>query len=625
MGLSSMSLPDAGSQNPAYLVTAEDLRPNPGQWQVYESKGHCVALAGPGSGKTKTLTIKLARVLAEDVRPPRGIACITYSNECVRELRRRLDKLGVSQSTNLFIGTIHSFCLVNVLKPYGKMAGLILPEPLAVASPGDQRRFFENAREAVFGYSGGASRTDMDWYRRSVPDRDSPEWRLINEPISHLVEAYEQELRSSGFIDFDDMVLLGLKLIERHEWVRKLLKARFPILVVDEYQDLGLPLHRIVLELCFKAGIRLLAVGDPDQSIYGFTGAKPELLRKLAERADVEDISLRLNYRCGTTIVRASEMVLGLELGQFDTPKDALEGTIDFHLFPNGIGEQAEKICKEIIPEVLSRRDGRALGDITVLYLDKNDGDVIADAAKGAGFDIIRIDANAPYLKTPLTRWLEDCAAWCAGGWQRGEPRLSSLIQTWMGFNGRVESSDSQAIELKRRLVRYLWAHHDAKSSLETWLYALDSDCLRHTFHKGCELQDEFEALDQLLCACAPGGQIENWTVATFAGQGGSPSHLNLITLHSAKGREFEVVIMMGMDQGRIPWTNDGASKKAEKRRLFYVGVTRAKYEVHMTYSGWYRDTYDNIREYGPSEFLQELVSRLREQPESVDGIFDFL
>jgi DNA helicase-2/ATP-dependent DNA helicase PcrA len=619
-----MSPPGAGSLKPAYLVAAEDLRSNPGQWRVYESQGNCVVLAGPGSGKTKTLTIKLARMLAEDVRPPRGIACITFNNECVRELKRRLDKLGVSQCRNLFVGTIHSFCLVNILKPYGKMAGLDLPEPLVVAGPNEQEKFFDNARETVFGHVGGVSRSEMDSYRRTYLDREAPEWRVDEDPVFNVVEAYEQELHSSGFIDFDDMMLLGLQLIERHEWVRKLLKARFPIIVVDEYQDLGLPLHRIVLALCFEAGIRLLAVGDPDQSIYGFTGAQPKLLRELAEMEGVKAVPLRMNYRCGTTIVRASEMVLGLDYGQFDTPDDAPVGTIDFHEFPGGIEEQAQKICAEIIPNALARGNERSLGDIAILYLDKNDGDVIADAAEDAKFEFIRIDRNAPYRKTPLTRWLEDCAAWCVGGWRQGEPRLSSLIQTWMRFNDQFECSDSRAIELKRQLVRFLWTHRDTDSSLEAWLYALNSECLRDTFYRGCELQDEYEALDQLLCACAPCGKIENFKVATFAGQGGAPTHLNLITLHSAKSREFEVVIMMGMDQGRIPRTNDIPTKRVEKRRLFYVGVTRAKHEVHMTYSGWYCDLNDNYWELGPSEFLLELLNRLHEQQELVGDVYDF-
>jgi len=607
-----MSPLDVHDLKPAYLSAAEDLRRNPGQWRVYDSRGNCAILAGPGSGKTKTITVKVARVLVEDVRPPRGVACITYNTECARELKRRLDRLGVTENRSIFIGTVHSFCLKNIILPYSKIAGLNLPEPLAVATPSEQARLFERAFYKVIdnGESPGGWRIRSDRYRRTYLDRNAAEWREIDEEASLLIEAYEHELRNNGLIDFDDMVLIGLKMVENHEWIRKLLKARFPILVVDEYQDLGIPLHQIVLNLCFKAGVRLIAVGDPDQSIYGFTGAKPELLKDLAKMDGVEPVHLRLNYRCGKSIIQASKVVLG-ENRDYDAPPEAHMGTIDFYEYPEGLRQQAERICKDIIPAALTRRKGRNLGDIAVLYLDKNDGDVIAEQVAIAGMPFIRIDQNAPYNKTPLTRWLEDCASWCSGGWSMGQPRLSALIKTWLTFNKALENTEI-SLHLKRQLVSFLWSRRTPDVPLRNWLKDFDRIYLQPMFDRHPDLKDEREALNRLLTACAKDGKIGNFSLAAFAGQGGSPDHLNLVTLHSAKGSEFDVVVMMGMDQGRIPRYRAREAEKREQRRLFYVGLTRARHEVHMTYSGWTENQWGRKFYNGPSEFLEELRNSLQ-------------
>jgi superfamily I DNA/RNA helicase len=205
--------------NSAYLKASEELRENPGQWAAYESTGHCVVLAGPGSGKTKTLTIKLARMLAEDVREPRGIACITYSNECARELKRRLQALGVEESNRrVFIGTIHSFSLKHIVTPFADVAGLGLPNPLKVATTAEQRKLFDDALTKVMGESARAStfKVPIDAYRRTHLDRNAAAWN--EEPnYAGVISEYEKRLRRSGLIDFDDMMLLGLKLIESHE------------------------------------------------------------------------------------------------------------------------------------------------------------------------------------------------------------------------------------------------------------------------------------------------------------------------------------------------------------------------------------------------------------------------
>ena len=594
-----------------YKLAAEELRENEEQWQAYESEGHCVVLAGPGSGKTKTLTTKLARMLAEDVAPPRGISCITFNSECAGELRRRLERLGVRESQHVFIGTIHAFCLKHVVLPYAQLAGLDISDQVAVALPSEQDKVFEEVFPQVYGANTPPYgwKTAFDKYRRTHLDRTAPAWLGDDADTAKLIEAYESRLRERGLVDFDDMVLIGLRLIEGHAWIRRCLHARFPILAVDEYQDLGLPLHRIVLALCFGAGVRLFAVGDPDQSIYGFAGAKPELLTELSNMKGVERVQLRFNYRTGQTIIDASEVALGESRG-YKANSDH-KGTINFYKCTDGIAEQAERICTTIIPEALKRRDKRELGDVAVLYLDRNDGDVIEQAARNAGMKLVRMDKGAPYAKTPLTRWVEDCAAWCAGGWRKNAPRLSSLIRTWQGFNASTRS-ESALFELKLALVRFLFSYRSPQLLATGWLTDMHAQLLKATFLKETTLRDETAAFASLLRACSADGKLKDLTVAAIGGQAGARDQLNLITLHSAKGLEFDVVVMMGLEQGRIPsWAAKTPESKREPRRLFYVGITRARHEVHLTCSGFTVNQWGRRFDNGPSEFMTEVAKRL--------------
>ena len=597
-----------------FLRAAEDLRKNEPQWRVYESTGHCIVLAGPGSGKTKVLTIKLARMLAEDVSPPRGVACVTYSSECARELTRRLQQLGVRATSNLFIGTVHSFCLKNIVIPFARIAGEEIADPVTVASPTEQDRMLQEALSLEVGANERLSKWGAicSKYRTSFLDRNSSEWREKNEQAAQVIERYEALLHDQGMIDFEDMVLIGLRLVESHRWIRQILQARFPIIAVDEYQDLGLPLHRLVMSLCFgeEPNSRLLAVGDTDQSIYGFTGAHPELLNQLAGDERVESIRLRLNYRSRSEIVSASEHALGEKRGYEAASGDG--GTIDFIKCPDGLEQQAKKICEELIPEALLAGTARHLGEIAVLYPTKDVGDVIAEAASKAGLNYIRIDKNAPYPKTPFTRWLEECAAWCAGGWESGEPMLSDLVERWYGFNHACRS-DADRRALRRAIVSFLFSHRDPSTNLGQWLKLILQAVLREAFTKNTTLRDEAEAFGKIVAACESGKSLSDWSITEFGGQSGSSDHLKLITLHSAKGLEFDVVCMMGIDQGAIPWANLSTDAKREPRRLFFVGLTRARHEVNLLFSGWVQTRYGRKSFGRASEFVIEVWKRLRE------------
>lgn len=353
------------SSRALYLRAAEELRRNPGQWEAYESKGHCVVLAGPGSGKTKTLTVKLARILAEDVDAPRGVACITYNTECAKELEMRLQGLGIEPGGRVFIGTVHSFSLTQVVLPYAKAAKLGLPDDFGVATQRDTRVALENAFNKVMARAGNPQDMvfGMNRYRRSILNRESAQWRTEDPELAALAEAYEMELRTAGLIDFDDMPLLAVRALRVHDWVQKAALAKYPVLMVDEYQDLGRALHRMVMGLCFSTGCRLFAVGDVDQSIYGFTGAYPELLKDLSERSDVETVRLRFNYRSGTKIVAASEYALGEERG-YKARENAPEGTIYFHPRYGDYEQQAAYFFTHTLPEIRRRNPGLKLGDI---------------------------------------------------------------------------------------------------------------------------------------------------------------------------------------------------------------------------------------------------------------------
>ena len=603
-----MSLNDFDNLRPAYINAAEKLRENVGQWQAYESVGNCVVLAGPGSGKTKTLTIKMARMMYEDVRPPHGIACITYSNECARELTRRLDQLGIVEGANVFIGTVHSFCLQHVVRPYAKLAQVSIPDPLRIA---DEKTWYDIFGRAVVkaGIDEKPSylKTTFDRYRRTHLDRQDVTWYGDSHDMPILVEHFESMLHGTGFLDFDDIVLIGLDLIKRHDWIQSALRARFPILVIDEYQDLGIPLHQIVLTLS-QQGIRVLAVGDPDQSIYRFTGAEPRLLRELSGRTGFAAISLKKNYRCGRKIVAGS--LIALAQNREYVAAQLHEGSINFWECPNGIKQQAEVICTEIVPQVLKASKDRKLGDVAVLYLDKYDASVLISAAKAAKLKYICGDKGSSYIRSPLTRWLEDCAAWCSGGWEKGSPRLSALTQFWLRMHIASVGSQVQA-KLRREFVSFLWKYRNANTMTNAWLNDLIFLGLREAIRQDPARTDEAESLESLVTAASDPDKIADFTLQDFGSLRGSPTRLNLITLHSSKGLEFDVVIMIGLEQGRIPDWRAAGEDFEEERRKFYVGITRAAREVHLVYSGWYVTSRGYRFNKGRSMFVDELEHNL--------------
>lgn len=575
------------SDRAVYLRAAESLRRNPGQWAAYESRGHCIVLAGPGSGKTKTLSTKIARMLAEDIEEPRGVACITYNNECARELEGRLDALGVEPGGRVFIGTVHSFSLTQIVLPYAKVAGLGLPDEFSVATRAERAAALGLAVRRTIENPGNPQDWDlrMGTYRRSILNRGSSEWRERDPELARLVEAYEEALRSMGRVDFDDMPLLAVRALRDNPWLQRALLAKYPALVVDEYQDLGRALHRMVMGLCFSAGMRLFAVGDTDQSIYGFTGAHPELLQQLSEREDVETVHLRLNYRSGSRIVTASRYALGEER-DYEAAEGASEGAVFFHALRGTYEQQARHLVETLLPQAMARKPGLQYGDIAVLYPAAWIGDAVVSAAQAYGVPTLRTDGSALYPRSSrLMQWLELCAQWCCGGWRSGVPRFARLVGDGRRLFAEVLRTEDDIVTFHRRLMAALWARRNADMSLHQWLVDVRRESIEPLLARCGTLGEEGETLAAFVERTSIPGDCSEMVLGRFAGHGAGHNSVSLSTLHSAKGREFSVVFMFGMDDGRLPRAGSSGRQLAEFRRLFYVGFTRAKAKVHLVFT----------------------------------------
>ncbi len=567
-----------------YRKAAESLRANPEQWAAYESTGNCVILAGPGSGKTKTITIKIARLLAEDVAAPRRIACITYSNACVAELRTRIRQLKIKDESRLSLSSVHSFCLTELVLPYGKLAGLQIPDPIAVATPSQSREVFKAAQLKVLRNEQKPSfRTACDRLRRTILDHSSAEWGRWDSRQTAVVEAYEAGLLTRGLIDFDGMVLAGVKLVEDHSWVRQVVKAKFPVIVIDEYQDLGLPLHRMVLALMNESKVRIVAVGDPDQSIYGFTGANPVLLRSLGSLEEVESIRLRLNYRCAENIITASKSLLPAP-DDFKS-HDGRKGLIQIHKMEQTLTDQANYALSNLVPHLLKQNPTWKPGDIAFLYPTKNQGIAISAEADALGLQYFRTDNGSPLKRSRLIEWLVEAARWCSDGWSTADGNLSQLLKSWRQMR-RTIVSDRETLAERARLVTALFSMRDGDLSMQDWLSALFASVLKPAMDQEPGLADEEDNVLELINACNSKGALSNYTVEIFGNQGKDPERLNFMTLHSSKGLEFHAVIMIDLEEGAFPSSMARTEEDiSEVSRQFYVGVTRAKSQVHLMFN----------------------------------------
>lgn len=596
----------------SYLKKLEQIKKDDMQYKAYNSDDSTVVIAGPGSGKTTVLTLKIMRLLLEKITEPRGLACVTYSNEAARSFELRLHKLGFKGRKNIFLGTVHSFCLSEVLANYAHLYDYGIPYPIKIISMRQKESLYRSVLYDFRIDEKVVSLADMD-KERTLNINGMSAIEIPSYEIALMVAIeYEKRLSSLGFLDFESIIKYSTLLIQEREYVRKCLSAKFPWLLIDEYQDLGRPLHEMVLSLFTSTDIKVFAVGDPDQSIYSFSGAIPDYLIELYSRSDIIPIALKNNYRSNQDIVDSSELVLDSKRNYKAVTRT--EESAEFHFITCEEDLDSQFICcvDEIIPYCIEKKI--PLEEIAILVKDKYGLRSIAEIFR---------DRNIPYYiakheydRTDFVKWLELCASWVG---DKTSTSFDELFYYWKkvlirhGSNGFL-NEDNSIIE-KRSLYKILTESYKYRNSISKWLKNIINNLnVNSLLHESSIYPDETNNLAKLLVVASNEEYLE-YDISKFSKLGKPENQVTLTTRHSSKGLEFEVIVMTGMEEGRFPdYRSFGSSKKyAEERRICFVCVSRAKKVCFLM-----RSKYNNIKtkngiwrkEEEPSQFWVQLYNK---------------
>lgn len=618
----------------------EDLDPEQRE-AVTHGEGPLLVVAGAGSGKTRVLTYRIAWLLASGRAQPHHILAVTFTNKAAREMAERVEKLLGGPLRGGFVGTFHRFAL-TLLRQYPEKVGL--PPRFAIADEDEQRRVVEHVLKELgipsTQLSPRAARAAISrWKNGSASGLSSLEL------LSAVVERYQERLSEASAVDFDDMLVLAVKLLSQDASVRQSLRQRFTYFLVDEFQDTN-PVQMELLWHLAGPKPNLTAVGDEDQSIYRFRGAELEhILRFEQTYPGAKVLTLGNNYRSAQPILRAAAAVIAHNTRR--RPKVLRSCSGDGEpvrlLTAADESDEASLVVADIRRE---RAAGRPL--IAVLF---------------------RINALSRPFEAELVRWGVPYRV--VGGvrfWDRAEvrdalaylrlvanpddglaflrvvnvparglgavtlERLQQVAQAW-GCSLPEASRRLPATltpRAREALVQF-WGLLDAlreqaSGSLRELVAALleRSGLAAQYDSRDEEDRARLANLDQLVSAAAEAEQ-RGLTLATFldevalvseADAETAPQSVLLSTFHAAKGLEFDVVYLVGLEEGLLPLMRGEEPDlldEEEERRLLYVGMTRARKKLVLTWARARRLHGEN-RTTRPSRFLAELPPEVRRE-----------
>jgi DNA helicase II / ATP-dependent DNA helicase PcrA len=532
--------------------------------------GPLLLVAGPGSGKTRTLTYRIAHLIAARSVAPEACLAITFTRRAAAEMRERLAALLPDRAEQVAIHTFHSLGL-SILRENPSTASL--HRGFRVAG--------EVERAALLAETLDVSTSKAERLLRAI----SKGKRAHGRPDDGAGEAaaYSRTLATRNWIDFDDLVALPALALSQDSALAALYRSRWPWISVDEFQDVDAQQYRL-LELLAPPAANLCVIGDPNQAIYGFRGADASCFDRFRQDYPAARIvHLKRNYRSTGTIVTAAAQVIA---SRADEPiaeiVREMQERIAIHTAPSERAE-AESVVKAIEEMIgghsfFSIDSGRAIrapesqrsfADFAVLYRTETQSAALCEALERSGIPYKR-NSHRPLMDEPAVRALLE---------ELGEDgEATTLADELRAAAARLaEQGDAGVMTAFQRLV------------------ALGEACGN----------DRMRLKD----AAALTTDAEFWDARA--------DRVSLLTLHAAKGLEFPVVFIVGLEDGLLPlhWNEPDEAAMAEERRLFYVGMTRAKDRLILSHARQ-RLWRGRLRTLEPSPFLRDIEAELvKHQP----------
>ncbi|EGQ9205600.1 DNA helicase II [Vibrio cholerae] len=608
-------------------------------------------LAGAGSGKTRVLVHRIAWLMSVEEASPFSVMAVTFTNKAAAEMRGRIEELMHGTASGMWCGTFHGICH-RILRAHYLDAKLL--EDFQIIDSDDQQRLLKRLIKAH-------NLDDKQWPTRQVA------WWINNQkdeglrpahinafdPVTQtylkLYTAYQEACDRAGLVDFAEILLRALELLRGNQHIREHYQARFKHILVDEFQDTN-AIQYAWLRMMAGAQSNVMIVGDDDQSIYGWRGARVENIEKFTrEFPSVNTIRLEQNYRSTKTILEASNTLIANNserMGKQLWTEGLVGEPISVYSAYNELDE-----ARFVVSKIKGwQEQGGTLTDCAILYRNNAQSRVLEEALLQASlayriyggmrfFERQEIKDALSYLRLINNRNDDTAFERVINTPPRGlgdktletirfaaRDRGCTLWDASVGLlndqvlTGRAASALSRFVELINALEEegidmplHVLTDHAVKTSGLLEMYQQE---------KGEKSKARIENLEELVTATRQfekPEEAQDMTMLTAflthaaleAGEGQADEHddaVQLMTLHSAKGLEFPQVFMVGVEEGMFPsqMSAEEAGRLEEERRLCYVGMTRAMQKLYITYAEM-RRLYGQDKYHKPSRFIREL------------------